>query len=273
MVMIYLRAVRARGPLGTAKSLARPQTLFRHLKRIILGDSGPSQNFYVPSLDRDLEADFCRSLSGLPAEQVVQAFGELDSDQAFVTDLRARYRLFRGDHAPPLSLGRLANWYVLVRLINPAVVLETGVHDGLSSALILRAMSRNQKGRLISIDLPHPDLPPGADGPGWLVAGELRSRWKLHLGDARKLLPELGFRNAPIDLFIHDSDHSREFQQFEYQTIIPFLARPGFLLSDDAQADLIDELGKQNQVPAYIAEGADANLGIKIGGIRLEREG
>ena len=88
--------------------------------------------------------------------------------------------------------------YCLVRALKPQLMVETGVAYGKSSAMALLAMHHNQKGKLISIDLPNPEgkfLEDGAQTStgtrevGWLVPDFLKLRWNLRLGDARQLLP------------------------------------------------------------------------------------
>jgi hypothetical protein len=226
-------------------------------------------NLYPPSFSREDEERFCGDLLGIPLERVREAFKEIDGDFTFSGFLAERYRRFRPDSPVGLHLGRFSVWYVLVRLSRPRVVLETGVHDGLSSALILHAMRRNGSGRLISIDLPSVDLPPQAEGPGWLVEDGLRPRWTLHLGDVRKLLPRLALENSPLDIFLHDSDHSREVQEFEYRTVLPHLGPHGLLVSDDAQADLINEIAGELSLRANFAMGAEPLARFALGGIRL----
>ena len=44
--------------------------------------------------------------------------------------------------------------YLVCRLLEPAVVVETGVAYGVSSAFILRALEKNGRGVLHSVDLP-----------------------------------------------------------------------------------------------------------------------
>jgi predicted O-methyltransferase YrrM len=44
--------------------------------------------------------------------------------------------------------------YACRRLMEPELVADTGVAHGFSTAAILQALEDNQKGRLISIDLP-----------------------------------------------------------------------------------------------------------------------
>jgi predicted O-methyltransferase YrrM len=175
--------------------------------------------------------------------RVEELFQEIEEDTAFLTDLRKRYGATRPDREAVLDIGRFKVLYALVRISRPAAVLETGVHDGLSSALILRALERNGHGALTSIDLPSTDLPLGVDGPGWLVRPSLRKRWKLLLGDSRKLLSSAAAA-APVDLFIHDSDHSRGHREFELRAVRGAMSPGGLLVSDDDEAGdtLLDEL-------------------------------
>jgi predicted O-methyltransferase YrrM len=135
--------------------------------------------------------------------------------------------------------------YMAVRFSKPSVVVETGVFDGRSSAVILRALLENGGGDLISIDLPalrsihnstddmpNATMPSGCD-PGWLVPEYLRSRYRLMLGDSRQLLPHVLQEYPQIDIFFHDSLHTFDHQYFEYNTAWPHLSERGLLLSDD----------------------------------------
>jgi predicted O-methyltransferase YrrM len=138
---------------------------------------------------------------------------------------------------------RLDYLYRVVRLCRPQVAIETGVHFGKTSTAILAALHRNGTGRLISIDLPRTSATVNADGhlahahvrsleeTGHLVPRELRDRWNLRLGDARQLLPEA--LSGGIGFFFHDSDHSHDHQQFEYESAWAALGAGGVLASDD----------------------------------------
>lgn len=135
--------------------------------------------------------------------------------------------------------------YALVRVMKPDVMVETGVHEGWSAWFTLLAMEQNRRGVLHSIDLPNQDvelapggprqteLLPEGKQPGWRVPGHLRSRWHLHLGDARQVLPQLLPALGPIDIFVHDSLHTYDHMMFEYETAWPHLRPGGLLLSDD----------------------------------------
>lgn len=124
--------------------------------------------------------------------------------------------------------------YAVIRAMRPALVVETGVANGISSAHILLALKKNGTGILHSIEIGDTSyLPPGCE-PGWIVPGWLRERWQVHLGDSRKLLPELLHALPAIDVFIHDSLHTTEQMTFEFETAYPFLRSGGCLIADDA---------------------------------------
>lgn len=136
--------------------------------------------------------------------------------------------------------------YILVRVIKPKIVVETGVGPGGSTALILLALSKNESGHLYSIDLPGNDalvypkigrcynvhVPPGYN-VGWLVPLWLKKRWTLKLGDSRELLPGLVSKLGSIDMFLHDSLHTDEHILFELSTVSSHLTKNGLILADD----------------------------------------
>ena len=133
--------------------------------------------------------------------------------------------------------------YLLVRKFRPRLVVETGVAQGVSTYFMLKAMSDNGFGKLISIDLPNRDrggkvnvdgriegtYVPKKLAPGWLVPKRWRKNWRLILGDSKEVLPKLDY--AP-DMFFHDSEHSYETMKFEYAWAIGRMKR-GVIASDD----------------------------------------
>jgi predicted O-methyltransferase YrrM len=124
--------------------------------------------------------------------------------------------------------------YAAVRALEPELILETGVANGVSSAYLLLALNKNSKGRLHSIGLADPEFLPAGKALGWLVPAWLTERWTLHVGDARNLLPELLPRIGPLDIFIHDSLHTYEHMLWEFQAASPSLRSGGLLIADDA---------------------------------------
>jgi len=126
--------------------------------------------------------------------------------------------------------------YTIIRALKPEIVVETGVSNGCSTYFILKALEQSKKGFLYSIDLPldvsSALIPLGRD-IGWLVPERLRHRWKLLLGDAKEMLPQLLSNLHEIDIFLHDSDHSYEHMIFEFKTAWKYLRKGGILFAHD----------------------------------------
>lgn len=133
--------------------------------------------------------------------------------------------------------------YLLVRKLKPDVVVETGVHRGVSSYFILQAFEDNNKGTLYSIDLPLASyetdtkvvtksiLP--VEKIGVCVPERLKKRWNLILGDSKVELGKVLEKNNQIDFFIHDSKHTYEHMIWEFNTVWPHVKKGGVLVSDD----------------------------------------
>lgn len=116
--------------------------------------------------------------------------------------------------------------YALVRLARPRVLLEVGVADGYSTALILGALEKNGVGELHSVDI--------RDDVGVLI--DDRVRWHLHVSTdqtAFRDLARLAGRIRPLDVFFHDSDHRFVPQTREYELAEGTLSPGGYLISDD----------------------------------------
>lgn len=162
------------------------------------------------------------------------------------------------DARPPLQ--RLLS--AVVRLVRPLVVVETGVARGVSTAVVLKAMADNDLGHLHSIDLPA--LAIEARGEiGSAIPAEVKPRWTLHLGPSRRLLPRVAASTSPIDVFVHDADHTYPAQLHEYETIWPHLRPGGCIVSDDIRNDaFVDFAFRHRTRPYLIAESPETAIGI-----------
>ncbi|MES4787406.1 MAG: class I SAM-dependent methyltransferase [Nitrospiraceae bacterium] len=133
-----------------------------------------------------------------------------------------------------------------MRILKPAIVVETGVAAGISSAYILKALEDNDKGELFSIDFPNYEqkyfpklglkpvsIIPEGEEPGFVIPSELRHRWHLLFGKSQEILPRLLREIGFIDCFLHDSEHTYENMMFEYREAWRHLRDSGLLLSDN----------------------------------------
>ena len=177
-------------------------------------------------------------------ETTVEEVNRYSNSASLVTIGRKVLENFHGRESLVLGPGKKPRksivYYLVCRIVKPAIVVETGVQSGMSSAFILQALKDNGTGSLYSIDWPDKRLLaalPSQDRrgmeSGWVVPPELTDGWRLITGRSQeKLLPLLKQLEA-VDIFIHDSDHSFKNMYEEYETAWPFLKSNGILISDD----------------------------------------
>lgn len=123
--------------------------------------------------------------------------------------------------------------YAVCRATKPSVALETGVASGVTSAFILAALKANGgPGTLWSVDLPPLAAEPGPH-VGAVVPDHLRRSWNLRLGPSRTVLPGLLNELGTVDIFLHDSLHTRRNMLAEFEMIWPRLRTGGLLVADD----------------------------------------
>lgn len=123
--------------------------------------------------------------------------------------------------------------YVMCRLLRPKVVLETGVQNGGSTQTILCALRENNVGRLFSVDSGEVST----DGthtntwgpPGKNVSEELKSSWDLRIGYTSNIFPTLLPEIENVDLFFHDSDHSKQNVEYEFEAVKKFSSKNSWL--------------------------------------------
>jgi len=205
--------------------------------RLIFGAQHPS--YAIKAVVRDLFAAderFLAALAGTTVSQIREFLGEPFRDRRFYEHLRSVETEFGGSSSigADLYAKRVVMQYAVIRAAKPNCVLETGVANGVSSAYLLLAMERNQKGALYSIDVNDGSFLPSGKQVGWIVPAWLRERWTLRLGDARELLPRVLAELKSLDIFIHDSLHTYDHMKFEYEQAYPYLRDGGILISDDA---------------------------------------
>ncbi len=168
---------------------------------------------------------------------------------------------FASLHNGTKTLGELC--YLISRYLQPDCVVETGVAHGVTSTYILQALADNGRGKLHSIDLPPLTMEAHV---GSLIPVSLRHRWRLSIGSARKVLPDVLRAVSPIDLFVHDSLHAYSHMKWEFETALRSLRPGGVLISDDIEGNrAFEEITRHPSVCAWIAirqEGKDALCGV-----------
>jgi predicted O-methyltransferase YrrM len=123
-----------------------------------------------------------------------------------------------------------ATLYALTRWLQPSIVVESGGFIGMSSAFILKALDDDKlaAAKLYSIEWSE-DCEQGA-----LIPDELRERFVPLRGRVEDLLKR-GELPQSIDLFLHDSSHSRRHMLWEFRQFWPRLRDGGLLVAHDVQ--------------------------------------
>jgi hypothetical protein len=146
--------------------------------------------------------------------------------------LLQRTREGRGLYPPTFAADRAVCLmvYLACRIERPHVVLETGVADGVSSYVVLRALDENGLGVLHSVDV--------RSDVGRLVRAGDRERWRLHiLHGPRYWALRRAFAEIPRGgVFVHDSNHSYAWQRAELTRASSWLLPGGLAIVDDADA-------------------------------------
>lgn len=157
-------------------------------------------------------------------------------ESVFEDEVRERLRAPSGierRHDGDAALVRLL--HLLCRAMRPSTVMETGVGRGVTSAFVLQALHLNAHGHLWSIDLP-PRRAKGSE-QGIAVPRRLHERWCLVVGSARRELPRVLSQAGALDLFVHDSLHTRRHMLWEFETAWTHLRPRGWIVSDDVEGN------------------------------------
>lgn len=194
----------------------------------------------APGVSRAMTRPLTGEMVGrlMPLEVVLDAVAPTWRDfvmeyDAVAAELAERYRTVNLPQPAEYAIEAVTSklLFLIVRALRPATVFETGVANGHSTFVLLAALKRNGSGRLHSTDI--------RDDIAALVDSPMRFPWKYHrlpLTRSREALESLVASLPPIDLFLHDSDHSYAWQRFEYDALRKHLARGGVLISDDVDA-------------------------------------
>jgi predicted O-methyltransferase YrrM len=173
-------------------------------------------------------ARFIERTLGIPSAEAAAYLAELQGDVVLRAEIRDHLSS-RVDRNQTMPYGRRLGWYAAVRARKAQTVVETGVHDGLGSTVLLQALSRNaaegSDGKLVSFDI-NPDA-------GWLIPADLRTRDELHIGNSLDLLVS-ALNGRSVDLFIHDSDHRYAHETAEFEAIFEVAREGAVLISDNA---------------------------------------
>ncbi|MET1413072.1 class I SAM-dependent methyltransferase [Roseibium sp. HPY-6] len=182
--------------------------------------------YELREVNRQHLAAFVATVANIPLKAAMDFMAELQDDK----DIMAHYAqaLAKSDvTADPVPLwGRRLGWYALTRALKPKLIVETGVHNGLGALVFTAALKRNasenHQGRYIGLELmPH---------FGWLLSGPYAEFGEIRYGKSLDLVAGV---EGPIDMFLHDSDHSHEHEKSEFRAVEHKLSKDCVVMSDN----------------------------------------
>ncbi|MGC5050452.1 O-methyltransferase [Micromonospora sp. DT48] len=185
--------------------------------------------YELTKLSRSHLAWFVSVVCELPVKQVRGYLNEIESDDALREHIRSTIAgaARRGLADQQVRYARRIGWYAIVRARRPKHIVETGVDKGLGSCVLAAALLRNaaegHPGRVSSIDI-NPEAGYLARTAPWSEVIDLV------IGDSVESITAL---DRPVDLFLHDSDHSRAYERREFAAVEPKLAPGAMLLTDN----------------------------------------
>ncbi|MFC7246751.1 class I SAM-dependent methyltransferase [Catellatospora aurea] len=180
-------------------------------------------------LNREHLAWFVSIVAEAPVADVRGWMAEIESDTALRTHIEqtTARSARRGLADKQVRYARRVGWYALVRARKPQHVVETGVDKGLGTCVLAAALLRNaaegHPGRVTSLDI-NPEAGYLAKAEPW--AGVV----DLVIGDS---IATLDAMDRPVDMFLHDSDHSAGHEQREFNAVEPHLSERALLLTDN----------------------------------------
>jgi hypothetical protein len=140
--------------------------------------------------------------------------------------------------------GLAAFLYSYVLTNKPGVIVETGVANGITTNMLMKALEKTG-GRLHSFDI-DPKTQNVYRGSG---------HWNFHLltkkyeSALRSQVQEIG----TVDLWIHDSNHGFSWQAFEYSLALKALGKEGVLVSDDIDSSTAWGLASESEFRSSIS--------------------
>jgi predicted O-methyltransferase YrrM len=203
--------------------------------------------------DEQLHSEFVNNF--FPSRAVYKTYtNEFEQGPAIQTKKEAirKFQKLTGENTLyGININIARDYYAVIRHLEPSVVVETGVCNGISTLAILLAIQKNESGKLYSIDYPlranesleefrretfdqyGGAIIPHDKEPGWIIPDSLKHNWELILGKSQRELPRLIIELDNLDLFIHDSEHSHPCMMFEFELAFEWLTENGVILSDD----------------------------------------
>ncbi|WP_305988577.1 class I SAM-dependent methyltransferase [Roseibium sp. MMSF_3544] len=182
--------------------------------------------YELRAVNRQHLAAFVATVANIPIKSAMGFIEELQQDNCVLNHYSQALAISQTKADPIPLWGRRLGWYALTRALKPKLIVETGVHNGLGALAFTAALKQNatedHHGRYIGLEvLPH---------FGWLLSGPYEEFGEIRYGKSLDLLSNI---EGPIELFLHDSDHSVDHETSEFRAVEPKLSKNCIVMSDN----------------------------------------
>jgi hypothetical protein len=154
--------------------------------------------------------------------------------------------------------------FLACKILQPSIVVETGVAHGFSTYAILSSLKKQfldeDTFKLFSIDYNSSEN----FKTGWVCETLLKNNWFLINGTTDDELKPLLNKLGEIDCFFHDSSHYADKQLEEYIIAWKHIKKNGVIISDDITKAFDIFVKKANPPPQRFFKIAHGKIGIII---------
>lgn len=247
----------------------------------------------------------CEEFLSIKNGRLLVFLRELENDKLFLKEIinqinfvrknygykKGIFRKFKINNIHEFSFLRILI-YCIVRYFRPLNILETGVYYGGNTVFLLKALSKNKKGKLTAIDLPdrkirkkfkknlkkyrHPAVLDSEDytedlGPGFIIPKKYLERYELILGEATSQIKKM---KTKFDLYLHDSDHSFKYLLGEINAAEKKINKKGIMIVDDIDWSnaFYAHATKKKYYPIIFSDNGKDNLRSRIGLIKKDHK-
>lgn len=234
---------------GRAATAARQTTRAMGSTTRWLFGSREATNYTYDLTERNVMhlAWFVNAVTGASVDEALGYIQEIQADDELKRHIAATTASspMRWSADKQAKFGRRVGWYAAVRALKPAHVVETGTDKGLGSLVLAAAVMRNGTGRLTTIDI--------NPASGYLISGPYAKVTDVVISDGVEAIGKL---DVPVNLFIHDSNHSSAYEKREFVALADKLAPGAVVLSDNAHASdsLLEWAGETGRRFLYFQE-------------------
>jgi predicted O-methyltransferase YrrM len=199
--------------------------ILKSLKWLVTRSEFTNYSYEITGLNRNYLIAFIAYVTKKDFSFVNGIFLEIENNKEFQKYLEHQISKIQRKYELPeqVYFARRLGWYALIRILKPEVVVETGTDKGLGTLLIAQALKENSHGKVYSFDI----------DPFSGILIDLKDWGNIELvkGDSIENLKKM----EKIDMFIHDSDHSKNHEMSEYESIQKSLSTNSIVISDNSQ--------------------------------------